>query len=126
MLNKMEGRVNLVTAYDGELQETCENKVYDKEVSSADFQRFFGDIVSKRVLDIGCGTGNLGQFLSLKQNECYGITISPSEAEIARPKLKEVVVSDIEMMQSLPFPEQFLFPGHIITSVPTIQEHCPV
>jgi 2-polyprenyl-3-methyl-5-hydroxy-6-metoxy-1,4-benzoquinol methylase len=50
-----------------------------------------------RVLDLGCGSGALGQHLSTTQGcLCDGITISPVEADHARPHYRRVEVADLE------------------------------
>lgn len=46
---------------------------------------------AKRILDIGCGAGNLGEFLSRGTGvEVVGITYSPREAELASSRLAAV------------------------------------
>ena len=89
----------------GNLPASCENKVYDGQARNLSL--YFNGIVGKRILDVGCGTGNLGAALKRRENECYGITISKSEAELAKSKLTQVIIADIETMQELPFPEHF-------------------
>lgn len=51
---------------------------------------------SKRVLDVGCGSGALGAQIK-QQNQCHvvGITHSEAEAAIARNRLDEVLISDL-------------------------------
>ena len=83
----------------------CEDKIYDLEPLNP--IRYYEGIVEGRVLDVGCGTGNLGKFLMGQKNECFGITISEQEAELARKKLTGVTVGDIEAMDTLPFSEHF-------------------
>ena len=83
----------------------CEEKVYDGQPMNPAL--YFDGIVGKTVLDIGCGSGNLGAALEGQGNACYGITISSSEAELAKGKLTRVIVGDIEAMETLPFPEDF-------------------
>ena len=86
-------------------QGDCKDKIYDGEPAVVDF--YYSNIVGRRVLDVGCGTGNLCRALATKGNECYGITISEQEAVQARAKLRQVIVGDLETMEALPFPEQF-------------------
>lgn len=86
---------------------SCENKVYDhNDDANKVFPNFYGKIFNKCVLDIGCGTGHLGSFLKRNNNDVYGLTISEEEANEARKKMNEVIVGDIERMDSLPFPNQ--------------------
>ena len=85
---------------------TCEQKVYQKG-----FPRFIlGDLTelrNKRVLDVGCGAGNLGEVLQKQGNDCYGITLSQREAELARSKLTQVIVTDLDATSELPFAKDF-------------------
>ncbi len=83
----------------------CEQKVYDgvpKYILDS-YPGFHG----KRILDVGCGSGDLGGALQTMGNECYGITISQKEAEAAQSKLTQVIAGDLETMQTLPFPAAF-------------------
>ena len=84
---------------------SCKDKVYDSQ--PVNLAIYFDGIKDKRVLDIGCGAGNLGAALKLQGNECYGITLSENEAALAQSRLSGVVVGDVEAMQALPFPRQF-------------------
>ena len=87
---------------------SCESKVYDSGNSNNKLlSSFYGTISEKRVLDVGCGAGNLGEFLSQKNNECYGITISEKEVELAKKRMADVIIGDIEKMTELPFPKGF-------------------
>lgn len=83
----------------------CSGKVYDAYPLHP--ERYFGGISKSRILDIGCGTGRLGEFLRSKGNECFGITISDEEAEIAKNRLNRVIVTDIETTEELPFENHF-------------------
>ena len=49
-----------------------------------------------QVLDVGCGSGTFGQLLRKNGNYVEGITISEKEAGIARKKLDNVYVLDVE------------------------------
>ena len=50
-----------------------------------------------RVLDLGCGSGALGEYLVLTRNaRCDGLTWSEAEAQHARPHYGRVVVDDLE------------------------------
>lgn len=78
-------------------------KIYDADTSLKN--RFFEHIANKLVLDVGCGTGSLGKFLSDRSNACIGITISEIEAIEARKVMSEVLVGDIERLATLPYAE---------------------
>ncbi len=104
---------------------------------------------TKKVLDIGCATGNFGIVLKreLGVEEVVGIEIVPEIAEIARKKLDKVFLGNVEMdefplernyfdvitccdvLEHMEYPErvlrklaQYLKPyGHVIISIPNIQ-----
>jgi len=50
-----------------------------------------------KVLDIGCATGFIGEYL-IKEKKCrvYGVEKRKNEAEIAKKKLTDVLIADIE------------------------------
>jgi methionine biosynthesis protein MetW len=50
----------------------------------------------KRVLDIGCGPGDLGRVLTSRGCDVHGIEIDEAAAEKARELLAEVVVADLD------------------------------
>jgi 2-polyprenyl-3-methyl-5-hydroxy-6-metoxy-1,4-benzoquinol methylase len=58
---------------------------------------------ARSVLDVGCGTGSLGAALKRRGvARVVGIETTPEAAEIARGRLDEVVVGDVEAVE-LPF-----------------------
>lgn len=57
---------------------------------------------SRRILDVGCGTGSLGRELKTRQTaEVIGVTYSSREAEMARQHLDRVVVADLNTFNLL-------------------------
>jgi SAM-dependent methyltransferase len=53
-------------------------------------------VASRRILDLGCGTGSLGRAVKARQMaEVTGVTYSTTEADKARPHLDRVIVSDL-------------------------------
>lgn len=104
---------------------------------------------TKRVLDVGCATGNFG--LAMKQElgveEVVGIEIVPEIAEIAKRNLDKVFVGNIEtddfpleenyfdvitccdVLEHMEYPEKALCKlarhlktyGHVIISIPNVQ-----
>jgi len=60
---------------------------------------------NKKILDVGCGTGALGEALKKKGNIVYGIDISKKSIEIAKKRLDKVVQIDLETENKLPFKE---------------------
>jgi len=83
----------------------CEQKVYGNVLNS--FCHLFRDIRNKRVLDIGCGNGSLGAYLEAAGNECYGITVSKKEAQMAKTQIHSVQQMDIEQVNALPFSDNY-------------------
>ncbi len=54
-----------------------------------------------KVLEIGCATGFMGEYLIKKKNcQVFGVELGRDEAEIAKTKLSRVVVGDIEDFQT--------------------------
>lgn len=53
---------------------------------------------ARRILDVGCGAGNLGAALKLRSTECEvtGIEMSPTLAELSRRRLDQVLVGKVE------------------------------
>lgn len=74
------------------------------------FNRRIYDLIekSKKVLDVGCATGKLGEMLK-KEKNCFvvGIEIDKDMAEEAKERCDQVIVSDIETLYELPFPHGF-------------------
>ena len=56
---------------------------------------------AKRILDIGCGSGNLSQAIKQKLNcEVVGITYSEDEANLASQFLNNVIIVDINELDT--------------------------
>jgi O-antigen biosynthesis protein len=51
---------------------------------------------NKRVLDVGCDTGYLGEQLAAFGNVCWGFEINAASAEVARTRYERVEVGDLE------------------------------
>ena len=77
------------------------NKVY--EYINPDILKYTPS--NKKILDVGCGTGALGEALKKKGNIVYGIDISKKSIEIAKKRLDRVVQIDMETENKLPFKE---------------------
>lgn len=56
---------------------------------------------SQRVLDIGCGTGALGELLTAEGNTVDGITYSQDEANIAKSRIASVQVMDLNNLDAV-------------------------
>lgn len=61
----------------------------------------------KKVLDVGCGSGYLGE--AFKENGCYvvGIESDCDRAKIAQGILDTLIINDVENIGSLSFPDYF-------------------
>ena len=71
---------------------------------------------AKRILDVGCGTGSLGEALkSEAKREVIGITFSDAEAKLAAGVLDHVLVSDLDCF--IPNPELGKFDAIICSHV---------
>ena len=113
----------------------------EKSASSAlrdiDYFHCVSNIVYKmvrprtKVLDVGCSTGKLGERL-LHEKSCYvvGIEMDPERSDLARTRLDQVLIGDVEQMNELPFSaesfdavifadalEHFKSPEAVLTSV---------
>ena len=83
----------------GSWGESRENgRYYNAEAVEAAFfpvikqlKRYFQTFIGVRLLEIGCGTGNLLQYLKTKGMRARGIDNDPETVKIARKKVKEVV-----------------------------------
>jgi 2-polyprenyl-3-methyl-5-hydroxy-6-metoxy-1,4-benzoquinol methylase len=62
---------------------------------------------ARRVLEIGCGEGRLGQLLRTRGHYVAGFELVPEIAEKARQNLDEVYCGDIEQTQLALSPESF-------------------
>ena len=89
-----------------ETLELYKNKIYDSKNNSF-FHRFYDEILGKRILDVGCGSGGLGLFLKNHNNIVYGVTVSEEEAVLAREKLDGVIVMNAENISELSFPHKY-------------------
>lgn len=69
-------------------------------------QRFYRGLENKDILDLGCGTGGAARFLQPFGNRVSGINASEEEAAIARRHMQQVLVADLDALETLPFAPQ--------------------
>jgi methionine biosynthesis protein MetW len=74
-------------------------------ISNIIFQLIDGGL---KVLDVGCGTGRLGEKLRLEKN-CYvvGVEEDYQAVSLAKSRLDDVVVADVERLSTLPYPKKY-------------------
>src|SRR5262249_18443854 len=53
-------------------------------------------VTCRRILELGCGNGQLGQLLARRGHEVTGVELASEVAEIARRRLARVEVMDLE------------------------------
>lgn len=53
---------------------------------------------ARRVLDVGCSTGHLGEALRVRGHEVVGVEADPALADQARSRLETVVRADVEAL----------------------------
>lgn len=61
-----------------------------------------------KVLDVGCGAGRLGEKLRLEK-DCYvvGVEANDQAVSLAKQRLDDVIVADIEKLSTLPYPARY-------------------
>ena len=62
-----------------------------------------------KVLDVGCGTGSLGEAIKLnfgKHIEVIGIDCNPKASEIAKSKIDKIIIGDVENI-SIPYDNEY-------------------
>jgi ubiquinone/menaquinone biosynthesis C-methylase UbiE len=103
----MSDSSNTAAEYDAMAEEyTADN---DGGVFNALYERpamlsFLGDVSGKRVLDIGCGAGQLSHELSRRNAEISGIDVSPRMIELAQKRLgNEIDLRVHDLSKPLPF-----------------------
>lgn len=62
---------------------------------------------NKKVLDVGCATGQIDKRLTQNDCEVVGIEKDRQAAKLARKYCKKVIVGDIEILTKLPFPKKY-------------------
>lgn len=62
---------------------------------------------NKKVLDVGCSTGKLSKKLMKNGCEIFGIEIDEESAKIAKNHCKEVIIADVDLIESLPYPNEY-------------------
>ena len=70
------------------------------------------------VLDVGCGSGMMGRFLS-ENNECVvdGVDIDPEAVELARPKYRNIAVANLERDSLMSFFQPGIYDCIVVADV---------
>ena len=70
------------------------------------------------VLDVGCGSGMMGRFLS-ENNECVvdGVDIDPEAVELARPKYRNIAVANLERDSLMAFFQPGIYDCIVVADV---------
>ena len=70
------------------------------------------------VLDVGCGSGMMGRFLS-ENNECVvdGVDIDPEAAKLARPKYRNIAVANLERDSLMAFFQPGIYDCIVVADV---------
>src|SRR4030042_230941 len=84
----------------------------DKEKHSLIYSRHINELIyklipkNKKILDVGCNTGNLGEKLIKEKNcEVWGIDYSKEAIKLAKKRLTQTKVFDLETYK-IPFPKE--------------------
>jgi len=62
---------------------------------------------NKKVLDVGCASGYIGEHLKKKGCSLVGIEIDKKCAEIAKRAYEDVIIADVEKLEAISYPEHF-------------------
>ena len=62
---------------------------------------------NKKVLDVGCASGYIGEHLKKKGCSLVGIEIDKECAEIAKRAYEDVIIADVEKLEAISYPEHF-------------------
>lgn len=62
----------------------------------------------KKILDVGCGTGKLGERLRIDKG-CFvvGIEVDKARADLAKHRLNDVIVTDVEKLNQINYQKRF-------------------
>ncbi len=88
----------LAEYYDKKVRLYKPSKIREKKI----MELLGTNIKNKKILDIGCSDGTFGAKLVKKGAIVYGVDISPHAVDIAKKKLKNAYVADLNN-QKLPF-----------------------
>lgn len=93
------------------------NYAYFEEINPG-IINFFNLIGSnKKILDVGCGSGLLGQALKNKNNYVIGLDLSEQAISLAKSRLNEAYICDITNQENLNFLEKNSFDYIIFADV---------
>lgn len=94
------------------------HKIY-KNAGNSQVLAWIGD-EDRKILDLGCGAGDNARHLSADGRTIDGVTLSPSEASLAKLSMHNVVVHNLEDG----LPEQFRGPYDVVIASHVLEHIC--
>ncbi len=92
----------LAKYYDNKIKLYKPSRVRESRIS----ELFPTDVKDQKILDIGCSDGSFGSNLTKQGANVYGVDISPLAAKLAKKKLEDTFVVDVNN-QKLPFSAKY-------------------
>jgi ubiquinone/menaquinone biosynthesis C-methylase UbiE len=99
------GRLDpLAAVLDSADERGVKNRLINR-VHKVALRRAVGDLVGREVLDFGCGTGRLTEWLVRRGAVVHGVDVTPEMADVARRRVPEARISVIDG-SALPFSDE--------------------
>lgn len=92
---------NLKKYYDGKKEVYGINQTRKKKMI-----QLLGNLVNKKILDVGCGNGHFGKEFINNGNSVFGVDISEKSVEVAKKYLSDAKCTDIQQ-DRLPYEDNF-------------------
>jgi ubiquinone/menaquinone biosynthesis C-methylase UbiE len=94
----------LAAVLDSADQRGDKNRLIDR-VHKAALDRALGDVKGKEVLDFGCGTGRLTEWLFSRGAVVHAVDVTPEMVDVARRRVPGAAIRAVDGA-TLPFPEE--------------------